>query len=78
MHPKDVWGGGGGGGKGYQLTDVYGNYSSRINTPLDTNLFSIQTFDYKVVRLFKGAFSGGLLFLVSSCRVLKEPRINFI
>ena len=42
MHPKDVWGGGGGGG-GSQLTDVYGNYSSRINTPLDTNLFSIQT-----------------------------------
>ena len=43
-HPKDVWGGGGGGGGGgSQLTDVYGNYSSRINTPLDTNLFSVQT-----------------------------------
>ena len=43
MHPKDVWGGGGLGGRGCQLTDVYGNYSSRINTPLDTNLFSVQT-----------------------------------
>ena len=44
MHPKDVWGGGvGGGGEECQLTDVYGNISSRINTPLDTNLFSVQT-----------------------------------
>ena len=40
MHPRMCGEVGGGGGS--QLTDVYGNYSSQINTPLDTNLFSVQ------------------------------------